>query len=156
MAGRAHVTNPLPYELDFTFPRLYTLDMNLIEIDKQTALDLLERVVEMRGADYVYKKNTDSGFGLTCTYERDGEPSCAVGTALHLAGVDTDLLAEMDKLYFSYGSTGIADYETIEFLARNGINIYDGAKHVFYEFQDKQDMGMQYDKCLNIAKAVDY
>lgn len=128
--------------------------MNLIEIDKQTALDLLERVVALRGADYIYEKGDNPS--LSCTYARDGEPSCGVGTALHIAGADIELLTEMDEMYFYAGSSAIHEDDVITLLGLSGYNLDEDAVFIFNEFQEHQDAGFTYGECLTYAKGMNY
>jgi len=62
----------------------------VIETQEQ-AIELLERVVADAGQDYIYPT-----YATSCVYVKDGAPSCIVGKALALAGIDLDLIAQLD------------------------------------------------------------
>jgi hypothetical protein len=58
------------------------------------AVALLEKAVEIKGADFVYTRRR---FGSPCLYVVDDVPSCIVGYALKLTGVATKRIAALDK-----------------------------------------------------------
>lgn len=69
-----------------------------MHITEDAALDALRRAVESRGADYKdpnWATSVDGG----CRYERDGGPSCIVGTALFYLGVLPEVLHAMDLAF---------------------------------------------------------
>lgn len=66
-------------------------------IDKSKALELLHKAVDEKGNDYVYPRGTGLA-SQTCTYERNGEPSCIVGHALAYVGVPVEHLKVLDSL----------------------------------------------------------
>lgn len=65
-----------------------------------TASELKAEVIRVAAEkpDYVYALK-DPKNSTSCTYQRDGEPSCIVGHALHRLGVSPDLLVEFDTTY---------------------------------------------------------
>ena len=130
----------------------------VIEIDKARAIELLEQVVEIRGADYKYKPEGIQYAAGGCFYADvvTKTPSCGVGYALHLAGVDIETLYFLDK----EDETSISvlnerpgeEDETV--LETFGIILDHGAEKVFQRFQSYQDNGAAYTDSLNAAKGV--
>ncbi len=140
-----------------------------ILIDGADALRLLENAVAAKGADYVYPRNEDS-ITKSCTYARNGEPSCGVGYALHAAGVSTTDLAILDRADellaqedadnkdcedIGQYTTTIGD-EAIRYFLRNTLDVIitDQAQNVFSAFQTAQDSGEDWGFSLECSKRV--
>jgi hypothetical protein len=64
---------------------------NLPKLSYEEALDLLNRAIAEKGADYVYQRTADDD---SCAYFKNGEPSCIVGHVLAYKGVTQEDLPE--------------------------------------------------------------
>lgn len=144
--------------------------MSEITIDEQQALDLMQRAVNVKGADYVYETFGDSA-DHACVYvdttvRRDEAPapSCLVGHALVYAGVDPVLLWEADTEQATFedeeygdthtvGDTGINSSEFRTYLKQHGVNLTERAVTVFAVAQTNQDMGISWGEALSKAEA---
>lgn len=120
-------------------------------IGTERTLELLAKVVEAKGADYVYPGTA----GDTCyNFEVQGAPSCIVGHVLAELGVTKDQAAEVRV----DGSAGVND--TVEALVRNGwkYTFSIGAVAVLYRAQNVQDQRRSWGDALRMAAvaAEDY
>lgn len=72
--------------------------MDDIELTLDQALELLDRAVELKGADYVYPRPAlDSpGAGNGCFYLHADGPGCIVGHVLHWAGLTNEELSSIE------------------------------------------------------------
>lgn len=69
--------------------------MTKIKLTRDTAIELLERAVQDRGADFVYRKHDE--YNTACKYEKNDAPSCLVGVVLAMAGATIWELKRMDQ-----------------------------------------------------------
>lgn len=115
-------------------------------IDKAKAIELLERAVAEKGADYV-----DPQAKNVCAYVNDDgvTPSCIIGHAYFYAGATIAQLDEMDRqgsiegIVEHAGGEGVLPVETTpEAIA------------AFMAAQDRQDAGNTWGCALQAAKAV--
>lgn len=111
-------------------------------IDREEAVALLHRALELKGENYVYNE------GFSCQYERNGGPSCIVGYALHFAGVSTDALSDLD----AHDDTQI-DMLAVEGTLEDvtGVKLTPDALKVFTRAQEEQDRKVPWGKA--VAKA---
>lgn len=127
----------------------------MIEINRSKAISLLELAVDRRGPDFVYSQprkeiNTRSHGRVMeygCWYEAGGAPSCGVGLALHLAGVQLNVLDDMDQVE---GDTSIDKVAWV--LEDNGVHLTEEALAVFTTFQTNQDFHATWGNALEAAK----
>ena len=114
------------------------------KIGKAKALELMAEAVGYMGADYVYPPGVD---GAGCRYvhgdeDESGEPtpSCIVGHALYLAGLEIPKIAELDQV----GTIAAASY-LVPALTGPAVRVLRAA-------QDRQDGGATWGKALEAAK----
>ncbi|WP_037355444.1 hypothetical protein [Amycolatopsis orientalis] len=108
------------------------------------ALELLERAVKEKGADYLYPRTYTAGLPV-CAYERNGKPSCLVGTALSYTGVTVEQLREMD-------AAGYASFARLYMDDRLPVELTDDAVDVFQAAQTAQDIGDIWGTALEKAR----
>jgi hypothetical protein len=122
-------------------------------IDRETAIQLLERVVAERGADFTYEPMYVQGGGsAACLYVRDGAPSCGIGLALSYLGLTPEQLSELDAINNTGGETDIHQLGVQRKLADFGIRLEEDALYVLSGFQQKQDRSAEYGVALQAAK----
>lgn len=119
-----------------------------IVIDGKRAVQLLEKAVASRGADYIYKPINDSGFG-GCVYVTEDEkgnltPSCLIGFALAEAGVSLAALEVHNTSVVNTITRYLADSYDVE--------ITDEAINIFRTAQALQDDGEPWGKALEVGK----
>jgi hypothetical protein len=118
-------------------------------ITKDKAVELIERAVTERGADYV-DPGSLGGFG--CKYLDGDVPGCIVGTALGLAGATTEQLGAMDR----HGGGGY--YSSMSYLIDSGnlstlpVETTEAAAEVFLAAQQQQDSGTTWGEALEVAR----
>ncbi len=110
------------------------------QITKDRALELLREIVAEYGEDWVYASRDD---GTTCTYTRQGQPSCLIGHVLHRAGVPIEHLATLDR-----GDTPSIGTTTVDW----GIEITPDARRVLGVAQHAQDDGSSWGTALAMAE----
>lgn len=87
------------------------------------------KIIDEVGPGYVYEKSP--GPGMSCTYVRDGEPSCLFGRVFHALGVPVETLAASE-------GSGAADL-----AARIGFaEFHNGVADVMDSVQSMQDAGV--------------
>lgn len=119
-------------------------------IDYGRAVELLRKVVGIRGEDFLYQKVDGR-----CLYEQDGVASCGVGLALTLAGVATEDLALLDNLEDTAGSSGIKEFDTTSYLDYySGVTFTVEGLAVFADFQNSQDLGVAYGVAVKGAEKI--
>lgn len=115
-------------------------------IDKPKAIELLERAVAEKGADYV---DPGSQFGRGgCRYVRDDACGCIVGHAYFYAGATIDELKEMDANPDDPGVDSLAWAEELP------IETADEAVRAFSVAQVAQDRGKTWGEALEAAKTA--
>jgi hypothetical protein len=108
------------------------------------AVELLERAVQEKGADYAMPKNEDGGGVVGCVYfdEKTKKPSCLVGHALAYDG-------------FTYEDLGVNNRRAISCV---GPELYDRladrTRRLLVHVQDDQDNGATWGSALEFAKEV--
>lgn len=116
-------------------------------IDKEQALELLDRAVHQEGygEDYVYTDHHEY-----CMYadSRD-EPKCLVGHALHLAGVDISRLSHPTDL-----DGNIIDTDIFTLHEFKKVDLANEAAVVFDRAQRSQDSGETWGEALEAARDV--
>lgn len=115
----------------------------MIEIDGAKALSLLEQVVE-GDEDFTYE-SPNGAFGI---YMHDGEPSCMIGQAFHLAGVSIETLGWMDK---EIRGLGVRDPGKFE---EKDISLTPEAYQIFSVAQNQQDLRLPWGEALDAAREV--
>lgn len=116
----------------------------------ELAIELLEKAVDQRGRDYIYKGDErEMGVTPVCVYvESENDvlvPSCGVGLALHLGGVSTSDLDVNPAHTASQLVSDLMDQEIIggaDSIALQILNI----------FQSFQDRGRTWGHALDFAK----
>jgi len=116
-------------------------------IDRDKAIELLERVVAERGRDFVYTQNSSDSGKSFCSYERYGEPSCGVGLALSYLGLTPEQLAEMDDL----ADAAVYSEDVRSYLFDLGFSMDEEANDVLCVFQGAQDSELPYGEALDRA-----
>lgn len=104
----------------------------------EQALELLERAVATRGADFVYEKPEGEDF---CKYVRDDKPDCLIGVVLSMVGWTNEELKAADKLGTVHGVA-------VDFAERLGSD----AIVVLGAAQAVQDDGASWGKALTAAR----
>ncbi|WP_025157226.1 hypothetical protein [Leifsonia aquatica] len=125
------------------------MTQHTITIDRDRAIELMERAVAEKGADYVYDLSDEYGTGIACFYVRGGKPSCIVGHALHYAGVDIETLVELDSPA-GYSSTSIESI--IENDRVPGLSFTAEARAALRTAQSAQDLRETWGHSLDLAK----
>ena len=116
---------------------------DIIEINKDRALDLLREVVqgnEEYKYQFVSKGKGESG----CFYVHDGQPSCGIGKALALAGIPIAVLKKMDKNDQGLNIDAAANIAE----AKACFKLSFPALRIFAIFQDYQDNSEPWGVCL--------
>lgn len=116
-------------------------------IGTEQVLALLDRVVQAKGADYVYPGISGD---MCYNFETQGAPSCIVGHVLAELGVTKDQAAEVRV----DGSAGVND--TVEALVKAGwkYTFSIGAVAVLYKAQNVQDQRQSWGEALAAARRV--
>lgn len=144
-----------------------------IVIEKEQAIELLNRAVEEKGADYVYPRGglgENSGDDKVCAYERNGAPSCIVGHVFSYLGVPVETLAVLDQQSLSAVTdltrsvpTWIDDEEVhgvpkgeVPLSVLAGIQIDPDALGILRRAQADQDGGIPWGKAVQYAIAEPY
>lgn len=121
-------------------------------ITEDTAIALLSEAVAIKGEEYVYDyrdPNTVEPVSvydgavqvapIYCVYTtHEGEPSCLVGLAMHLAGAE---LPDYDN-HLNVASIGFD--QTRSFFYGQGFVLTDGAARVLGRVQSNQDSGQSW------------
>jgi hypothetical protein len=123
-----------------------------LEIDATMALQSLERAVEERGTNFIYRadgvaKGVAPSFheSTSCRYEWHGNASCGVGLGLHNLGVSLPALAQMDLNPNGEGTQ-------ISTVDVPGARLTGKAREVYSAFQVQQDQGRSWGHALRVAK----
>jgi hypothetical protein len=122
-----------------------------MDVNLERVVETAKMVVAERGADYVYKRPTNT-FGVpTCLYvdvDRD-QPSCLVGHVLHRLGVPLETLKSADQ--FSFPATDVCH----DLLGGSAFD--DGEiSHFLDAVQSRQDIGRTWGEALqNGLEALD-
>jgi len=128
-----------------------------VTIDRNKAIELLERVVAERGGDFMYSPKrpaADTGKYNTCNYEFDGVPSCGIGLALSYLGVSAEDLAELDTQGGNADETGIGNIPVRNILEHRHNIVFDKqGLDIFKRFQMHQDNKVNYRTALTDALA---
>lgn len=94
-----------------------------IKLGYDEAIELLDRAVKEKGADYIYEHRADEASEDACLYFYDGKPSCIVGHVLAykgLTGEQAELLDfEGTGIFYLQGNGYLdVDERTLKTLAR--------------------------------------
>jgi hypothetical protein len=118
---------------------------DVIEINKERAIELLEQAVAERGEDFVYYNAYQENYANygACRYQIDGEPACLVGLALAKAGVSPEGLNLLE-------GSGITNSYTLN--RPQNLKITPDALAVFQVAQDTQDNDGPWGEALRLAK----
>ena len=118
-------------------------------IDRDRAVELLEKVVEAKGRDYEYAPPTDGqGNDIGCVYfAPDGASCCLVGHVLAELDVKPEHL-DADGEDLKPNEAGI------DILMVDGVELTDAARYVLLEAQRQQDYGYTWGRALDRAKAA--
>ena len=91
----------------------------MIELKFEQAVELLNRAVDEKGADFTYDTHP---FTSCVYYESDGTPSCIVGHVFSYLGITKDDLTDpshnQEGLGLMYNSYLEVDYQTLELLEK--------------------------------------
>lgn len=129
-----------------------TTDTKVDLSDAKAMFAALERVVEERGADYVYEKQPDARPGwagnFRCLYVHEGEdgtrePGCAIGL----------LVQQVTGTLDEFKSEGMSASLVLTNL-RVTTGGYTLGAQIANEFQIKQDKGMPYGEALEHVRHV--
>lgn len=112
-------------------------------IDKAKAIELLERAVAEKGADYVDPAALAPG---GCVYTINGHPACIVGYAYFYAGATLGQLSRLN----AFGSIDGVLASDVELPIDTEIE----AINAFAAAQEEQDSGWSWGVALEAAKAV--
>ena len=116
-----------------------------VVIELAEALELLERAVAEKGADYEYRSPT----GSACVYTYDGKPSCILGHALSYKGV---VVPEATSgLVYNWNDQRIEHVAHTVALAQ-GVWLSPGAWLVWSAAQEVQDGGASWGSAVAAAK----
>jgi len=119
-----------------------------ILLTNEVVSDLLDEALALRGERYVYPRED----GLTCTYVRDGKPSCLVGVVLSLAGLPLDELVKADKA--AYGTSEQADKLLVDLDLRGKIRMTHDVMRALSHAQMMQDGGETWGEAVELAKGI--
>lgn len=128
-----------------------------ITLTRENVTEALDRAVAKRGEDYVYPALSEAeksiAFDLTgaippsCSYVRDGEASCIVGTVLADLGVPLDVLHQHDY--------AVAPSATLllSYLVNDGHieQVDEGIACALHDAQSRQDQGTPWGRARDIA-----
>lgn len=121
------------------------------KLDFQRAVQLAEEVVSGK-EDFVYSPNDGVVVGITCTYERDGQPSCVVGQIFARLGVPVEELKLIDKQEHPGVTHG---YSTSARVVTPYLFETDEKTVQFLNFLQRwQDNGASWGEALNEAKTA--
>lgn len=104
------------------------------ELSYKETKRLLERAVEDKGGDYVYRGADDEG---GCQYFKEGKPSCLVGHVLNYLGVSPDQVTE--------GETAGDELKLL------GFELDSRTELLVNKAQRKQDLGYYWDEAVRSA-----
>lgn len=115
-----------------------------MEYTLETLIPHFRAIVARKGENYIYEPLKKGSFiNNGCFYHDEGEPSCGVGHVLHRIGVTIQTLRDMDADH----NTNIGDQYSR--LARDYNITFDrGAMALMESFQDDQDQGINWGRCL--------
>jgi hypothetical protein len=113
------------------------------------AVELLDRALEEKGAEYIYPRHRKGD--LYCVYEHNNAPSCIVGYALSYVGLTPADLNALDQTGKQAGGSPIWNLTDI-LKANYGIVITEGASVVLSKAQAVQDFGHQWGVAVYRAK----
>jgi len=116
------------------------------KITKDQAFELLDQAVIKLGADNEYKRGGSQLSGPSCVYVRNGEASCIVATALAIAGVPVEVMAEWDKETDSTILSVFENGNAPALLTRE-------AAEVFQTAQMYQDTEYTFGRSVELARA---
>lgn len=108
-------------------------------VDAALALELLDRAVAEKGADFVYERRA-----LSCRYAHEGKPDCIVGHVLVYLGVPAERLTCIEGMAFDMT---ILHHVEIEF----GLAFTSKAVMALSIAQSEQDSGTPW--ALAVAEA---
>jgi hypothetical protein len=121
----------------------YDMQDHVRTLGYDEALTWLERIVQEKGADYVYSEDKRVGrteASKSCAnWDNDGQPSCIVG---HLA-IQGGYVQPNSYDQFSAAGT---------LFHSNGIELDEKASILLYEVQRQQDMSIPWGQSLELAK----
>lgn len=125
-----------------------------ILVDQKLAVELLERAVAEKGADYIYFPPGSSG---TCLYDNGDTPGCIVGHALSYLGVSNPDLGRLDDAPDNsdeISSSGILPLSNTRVLeAITGVTLTPEAEEVWAIAQRYQDDKVSWGLAVSHAKA---
>jgi len=120
-----------------------------MDVNLDRVVETAKMVVAERGADYVYKKPTNTFGVLTCLYVDQDQPSCLVGHVLHRLGVPLETLKSADQ--FSFPATDVCCD-----LLRGSAFDDEEIGHFLDAVQSRQDIGRTWGEALqNGLEALD-
>ena len=115
-----------------------------ITIDKQQAIDLLNKAVKINGEDYIYP----GAKTISCYYAKDGAPSCIVGYAI--SNLSADLFSKLAAYENNEGPSEMGEmYKS--FLKGEGVEMTDEALAIWKAAQTEQDMGARWGSAVSFA-----
>jgi len=128
--------------------------MTTVVVDADKAIELLERAVEEKGADYVDPDADTVG----CNYaDGQGNPLCIVGHVVNYLGVDLRPVvvgedgAEHEELW-GHGVSAVELNYATRAAPHPGIRITDDAVWVLGKAQTMQDNGASWGEAVKYAK----
>lgn len=110
-------------------------------LDEAQAINLLEKAVGEKGADYVYPRMMTVGditVATQCDYFREDQPSCLVGHVLSYLGYDNADEAEGHSASYA--------------MEKLGIEFDDAAAFILEQAQDAQDSGTPWGEAVENAR----
>jgi hypothetical protein len=117
-----------------------TATIETLELTYDEAVELLDRAVAEKGADFVYDRGPDGHD--ECLYLHGNEPGCIVGHVLVYKGVDLELIRELE---------GIGVWSLDEYLPQ--LKTDGRTRRLLGAAQGKQDSGQTWGDSVAKAKA---
>lgn len=125
----------------------------MITITKANVIELLERAVAEKGADYIDPSTEYDNCSYLNTFDdtSNDKPGCIVGHVLHYAGADADLLHRWDANVSGLTSEQIVAADEFEL---EGVMLDLPAFTALMTAQNHQDKSETWGRALEAAKRV--
>lgn len=123
----------------------------MITITKANVIDLLEKAIAAKGADYVDPACEYDNCSYLAVSAGNDKPGCIVGHVLHYAGADADLLHRWDANVSGLTSEQIVAADEFEL---EGVMLDLPAFTALMTAQNHQDKSETWGRALEAAKRV--
>lgn len=116
----------------------------MIELTYDKAVELLERAVAEKGADYVYQRPTnEQGIPRGCAYFHGKEPGCIIGHVLSYLGLTRGDIGQYNTAYSWHALTHCVGFD---------VRADERTNKLLQTAQCRQDDGHSWGEAVNIAR----